>query len=69
MGTIRLKYDAEKRTLRGDLESPRYRGVWEFSISGDAMEGTLTALPEKKVVRRIKVKKEAAHESGATAVG
>ncbi len=62
MGTVRLRYDAEKRTLRGDLESPRYKGVWEFSIKGDVMEGTLTALPEKKIVRRISVKKNVARE-------
>ncbi len=62
MGTIRVKYDAEKRTLRGDFENPRYKGVWEFSIKGDVMDGTLTLLPENKVARRISVKKDAAHK-------
>jgi hypothetical protein len=62
MGTIRLKYDAEKRTLRGDLETPRYKAVWEFFVRGDTMEGTLTVLPEKNVVRRVSVKKDAAHK-------
>lgn len=60
MGTIRLKYDAEKGTLRGDLESSHYKGVWEFSIRGDVLEGRLTTLPEKKVVRNIRVRKDAA---------
>jgi hypothetical protein len=62
MGAIRLKYDAEKKTLRGDLETPRYRGVWEFSINGDTMEGTLTSQPEKKVTRNVSLKKDAAHK-------
>ncbi|MFL6227445.1 MAG: hypothetical protein ACJ741_01545 [Pyrinomonadaceae bacterium] len=60
MGVIRCKYDGEKKTLTGDLESPRYKGVWEFAVRGDTIEGTLTVLPEKTVARRIKVKKEAA---------
>lgn len=67
MGTIRLKYDAEKRTLRGDLETPRYKAVWEFNVSGDTMEGTLATLPDEKVVRRVKVRKEAAQSRAGAA--
>src|SRR5437763_1887634 len=34
MGDILLKYDAAKNTLTGNLESPRGRGVWEFTVKG-----------------------------------
>jgi hypothetical protein len=67
MGVIRCKYDGEKKTLTGDLESSRYKGVWEFSVRSDTIEGTLTLLPEKTVARRIKVKKEAAQSRASAA--
>ncbi|HEX3559988.1 MAG TPA: hypothetical protein VHU19_12340 [Pyrinomonadaceae bacterium] len=57
MGEIELKYDAEKGTLVGDLKNSRYRGVWEFTVRDDVMEGTLTMLPGQTVARRIKVRK------------
>src|ERR1051326_3593830 len=57
MGDILLKYDAAKNTLIGYLESPRGRGVWEFTVKGNMMWGTLSQLPEKKIVRQIRVTK------------
>ena len=68
MGDIFLKYDAAKQTLTGDLQSPRYRGVWEFTIKGNTIEGSLTILPEKTVGRRIRVtrKDSAQNESAMT---
>jgi len=57
MGEMELKYDAGKGTLVGDLKNSRYRGLWEFTVRGDAMEGTLTILPGKTIARRIKVRK------------
>src|SRR3989442_6542700 len=38
MGDIILKYDAAKQTLTGDLQSPRYKGIWEFSVKGNIIE-------------------------------
>src|ERR1044072_3845898 len=57
MGDIFLKYDAAQNTLVGYLESPRGRGVWEFTVKGNMMWGTLSQLPEKKIVRQIRVTK------------
>jgi hypothetical protein len=57
MGVIELKYDAARQTLKGEMKNNRYRGVWEFRVEGDTLEGTLTILPDKTVARRIKVKK------------
>lgn len=61
MGDILLKYNPNGQTLIGDLQSPRYRGVWEFTVKGNIIEGTLSIfLPEKTMGRRIKVEKNAA---------
>ena len=57
MGDILLKYDAGKSTLIGELESPRSKGVWEFTVKGNMMWGTLSLLPEKRIVRQIRVTK------------
>ena len=57
MGDILLKYDAAKNTLIGNLETPRFHGVWEFTVKGNMMWGTLSLLPEKRVVRQIRVTK------------
>jgi hypothetical protein len=58
MGDILLKYDAVKQTLTGDFQSPRYKGIWEFTVKGNIIEGTLSIfIPEKTVGRRIRVQR------------
>ena len=57
MGDIYLKYDAAKQTLTGDLQSPRYRGVWEFTVRGNTIEGGLYSLPDRAMGRKIRVQK------------
>ncbi len=57
MGDIFLKYDAANNTLTGNLETPRSHGVWEFTVKGNMMWGTLSRLPERKIVRQIRVTK------------
>jgi len=57
MGDILLKYDAGNNTLMGELTSPRYRGVWEFTVKGNMMWGTLSLLPDKRIGRQIRVTK------------
>ena len=54
MGDVDLKYDAKNNTLTGDLTSAR-RGVWEFTVKENIMWGTLSLLPEKRIVRQIRV--------------
>ena len=63
MGDIFLKYDAAKNTLIGYLESPRGRGVWEFTVKGNMMWGTLSLLPEKRIVRQIRVTKTESNQT------
>jgi len=62
MGDIDLKYDAKNNTLTGDLTSPRYRGVWEFTVKEYIMWGTLSLLPEKRIVRQIRVTKNSPNQ-------
>ena len=57
MGVLECKYDASKSTLRCEFTVNSTHGVFEFTIKGDEMEGTLKILPEGTLGRRIKVKK------------
>ena len=63
MGDIDLKYDAKNNTLTGDLTSARQRGVWEFTVKENTMWGTLSLLPEKRIVRQIRVTKNGPNQS------
>ncbi|PYS52918.1 MAG: hypothetical protein DMF68_00675 [Acidobacteria bacterium] len=58
MGVLDFKYDKEKSTLVNEFTNSRYHAVWELMVKGDTMEGTLTLLPDKTIVRRVKVKKD-----------
>lgn len=66
MGDIDLKYDARNNTLTGDLTTPRYHGVWEFTVKGNMMWGTLSLLPEKKIGRQIRVTKTESNQTKTT---
>ena len=66
MGVIDLKYDADKQTLTGETQTARYRLLWEFTIKGSLMEGTLSVLPEKTIARCIKVQKNESPPTEAT---
>jgi hypothetical protein len=58
MGILDFKYDPEKGRLTNEFTNNRYHGVWELTVTGNVMEGTLIILPEKTIVRRVKVRKE-----------
>ena len=66
MGDIFLKYDAARQTLIGDLQSPRYRGVWEFTVKENTIEGSLVILPDKKIGRRIRVTRKDSAQKEST---
>ena len=57
MGTFDFVYDARKRTLTSDFKNDRVHLIFELAVKGDLLEGTLSTLPERTLVRRIKVKK------------
>jgi hypothetical protein len=57
MGVLECKYDASKSTLTCEFTVNSTHGVFEYTIKGDEMEGTLKILPAGTLGRRIKVKK------------
>jgi hypothetical protein len=57
MGVLECKYDASKSTLTCEFNVNSTHGVFEFTIKGDEMEGTLKILPAGTLGRNIKVKK------------
>lgn len=57
MAVLDFKYDEKKGTLRNEFTRNGRQGVWEFTVNGNAIEGTLVALPDNTIVRRIKVSK------------
>ena len=63
MGDIDLKYDPRNNTLTGELTTPRYHGVWEFTVKENMMWGTLSLLPEKRIGRQIRVTKRETNQT------
>lgn len=57
MGKLEFKYDGANKELSCEFTIRQTHGVWRFQVSGDSMEGTLVLLPNKEVVRRVKVKR------------
>lgn len=51
-------YDAQKRMLTSEYKNSRVHLIIEFAVKGDLIEGTVSALPDKTIVRHVKVKKE-----------
>ena len=58
MGTFDFVYDARRQTLTSEFKNDRVHIIFEFAVKGDFLEGTLTNLPDRTLVRRIKVKKD-----------
>ena len=57
MGKLEFRYDQVKGQLWGEFNIRQTHGLWQFKVSGDTMEGTLVLLPERELVRRVKVKR------------
>jgi len=58
MGTFDFVYDAQSQTLTSDFKNGNVHIIFELAVKGDVIEGTLATLPDKTLVRRIKVKKD-----------
>jgi len=57
MYKLEFQYDQANRTLSCEFTRRQTHGLWQYTISGDSMEGTLVLLPHKELGRRIKVKR------------
>jgi hypothetical protein len=58
MGTFDFIYDQRKQTLTSEFKNSRVHIIFELAVKGDTLEGTLSTLPDKAIVRHIKVKKD-----------
>ena len=58
MGVFDFVYDKQKRMLTSEFKNSRVHLIFELAVKGDILEGTLAALPDRTLVRRIKVKKD-----------
>jgi len=57
MGESDYRYDEQTHRLTWEFTVGRTHGVWEFLVTGTTMQGTLTILPDKTVVRRASLTK------------
>jgi hypothetical protein len=58
MGTSDFVYNAREQILVSEIKTNRWRLIFELAVKGDLLEGTLATLPDRTLVRRIKVKKD-----------
>jgi len=57
MGKLEFQYDEAKGKLSCEFTIRQTHGLWQFTISGDSMEGTLILLPDREIGRRVKVRR------------
>jgi len=57
MGESDYRYDEQTHRLTWEFTAGSTHGVWEFLVTGTTMQGTLTILPDKVVVRRASLTK------------
>ena len=57
MYKLEFQYDEAKGALSCEFTKRQTHAVWQYRVSGDAMEGTLVLLPNRELGRRVKVKR------------
>ncbi|HKQ03775.1 MAG TPA: hypothetical protein VJ464_01485 [Blastocatellia bacterium] len=62
MGKLEFQNDEAKGELTCEFTRGQTHGLWQFTVTGGRMEGTLVLLPERELVRRVLVKKVRAEE-------
>jgi hypothetical protein len=62
MGMLEFQYDEKKGELLCEFTVRQTHGLWRYKVTGDSLEGTLVLLPDREVVRRVKVKRIAEGE-------
>lgn len=55
MYKLEFQYDEGKGELSCEFTKRQTHGLWQYKVSGDAMEGTLVLLPDREPGRRVKV--------------
>jgi len=57
MGNISCVYHAEESLLSCTIPDFKQENLWEFHISGESMTGTLVLGPDKKLYRRVSLRR------------
>jgi hypothetical protein len=52
-------YDEKAGSWTSESQNPRYRGLWTFTVAGDALSGTLVDPPSKHKVRDLLMRRPA----------
>ncbi len=60
MGEMDFTYDEKPGSWASEFQTARYHGLWTFTVSGDALTGTLVDLPSRHKVRDVSVRREPA---------
>jgi len=55
MGALEFTVAEDGKTLTCEFTRGHTHGIWEYTVSGDQMTGTLVILPEKELGRRVSV--------------
>lgn len=58
MAVANYVYDAQKQMLTSEYKNTRVHLIIELAVKGNLIEGTVAALPDRTLVRRIKLKKD-----------
>ena len=58
MGEGDFVYDQQKQTLVSEFKNSRVHLTIEFVVKADVIEGIVAALPERTIVRNVRVKKD-----------
>ena len=62
MGKLEFQYNEAKGELSCEFTKNQTHGQWQFTVSGDTMEGGLFLLPGREPGRHVKVKRVAESE-------
>jgi hypothetical protein len=57
MGKLECRYDDATAKLSCEFTIRQTHGLWQYTPSGDTMDGTLVLLPDRELGRRVKVKR------------
>jgi hypothetical protein len=62
MGKLEFQYNEAKGELSCEFTKNQTHGLWQFSVSGDTMEGSVVLLPGREPGRRVSLKRVAESE-------
>ena len=58
MGVLDFTRDGKDAGWTTEFETPRVHATWRLTVSGKKMQGTMTLLPSKAVVRKMDLQKD-----------